>query len=285
MVPSEMRKTAAARVEKAKSTVYESARAWPISSADGASELQVADPDHGRARRGGRDEGQGHEEEAAAEEDGGEEAVLALADLVADHGDEPQEHDAGERRQVEPAHDDAQVLPGREQPHQLRVVGPRRGESSGAGAAPPCTGRRRGGRRCSRPTVPAAARPGLVEAVATAARVGSRRPLLAPPIRRSRSRSRGTSSDRTPVPLRPDHSALVAGLTLHPIGRTASGPRDLLGDTGPGQAWSDRRTDRLRFGAIDALALRQTRRIARDGGKEDLDAHRRIPRRSVLSRA
>ena len=50
---------------------------------------------------GGGHEQHGDEQQAAAQEHGREEAVLAAADPVPDHPDEPQEGDAGERDQVQ----------------------------------------------------------------------------------------------------------------------------------------------------------------------------------------
>src|SRR5215217_9006073 len=50
----------------------------------------------------GGDEEDRHGQQVAAQEDGGEEAILAVADQVADDGDEPQEGDAGERGEVDP---------------------------------------------------------------------------------------------------------------------------------------------------------------------------------------
>jgi hypothetical protein len=53
------------------------------------------------AAHAGGDEQHRDEEQAAGEEHGGEEAILTVADQVPDDGDEPQERDAGERREVD----------------------------------------------------------------------------------------------------------------------------------------------------------------------------------------
>ena len=50
------------------------------------------------------------EEQSAAQENGGEEAVLDRADLLADHPDEPQEGDACERHQVQTQPDQGPAL-------------------------------------------------------------------------------------------------------------------------------------------------------------------------------
>jgi hypothetical protein len=55
----------------------------------------------GRARNGRGHEQHADEQQAAAQEHGGEQAVLALADPVPQHPDEPQEGDPGERDQVQ----------------------------------------------------------------------------------------------------------------------------------------------------------------------------------------
>ncbi len=82
-----------------------------------------ADADDRPARDGHGGEQESHEEQPAAEEDGREEPVLALPDLVTDDRDEPQEHDPGERRQVQPADEASEVLPRGELAGQLCVAG------------------------------------------------------------------------------------------------------------------------------------------------------------------
>ena len=104
------RKTAAARVANANSSAYDSARVTSTSRPTVRRLAKVADTDDRPAGDSGRGEQDGHEEQSAAEEDGREEAVLALTDLVPDDSDEPQEHDPGERRQVQPADDAREVL-------------------------------------------------------------------------------------------------------------------------------------------------------------------------------
>ena len=117
------RKTAAARVAEGEQQGVRE-RAGDLDLAGRWRRLaQVADADDRPARDGHRGEQDGHEEQAAAEEDGREEAVLALPDLVADDRDEPQEHDPGERRQVQPADERREVLARGELPDQLRVAG------------------------------------------------------------------------------------------------------------------------------------------------------------------
>jgi hypothetical protein len=64
-----------------------------------------------QAGRGDRaHEQHGQEEQPAAQEDGGEQAVLGRAQLVAEHTDKPEERDAGERHQVETEPDQVSTL-------------------------------------------------------------------------------------------------------------------------------------------------------------------------------
>jgi hypothetical protein len=112
----------------------------------------------GSAHDGRRREEEGHEEQAAAEEHGREEAVLALTDLVADDGDEPQEHDPRERREVHAADHDGEVLARGESLQDVRPVRrdpqqqERRGEEGGEQEAGDA-------RRPRRPELP----PGLLD--------------------------------------------------------------------------------------------------------------------------
>ena len=73
------------------------------------------------------DEHERDEDEAAAQEHGRKEAVLALADLVADDRDEPQERDARERREVEAADDRRRFAAGGEHVGDAGIAGGQQG--------------------------------------------------------------------------------------------------------------------------------------------------------------
>ena len=92
----------------------------------------------------GGDEEDRHGQQVAAQEDGGEEAILAVADQVADDGDEPQEGDAGERGEVDPdERDPAGVLFEVEVADLCRGGWRRRAGGAGAGPRRGRAGRRR----------------------------------------------------------------------------------------------------------------------------------------------
>ncbi len=85
---------------------------------------------HGADDRRG-DEQHPQEQEAAAEKHGCKEAILALAELVANDADEPQKGDSGERQQIERELNDARVR-GDPRARGLRIGGDRAPKQSEA---------------------------------------------------------------------------------------------------------------------------------------------------------
>ena len=91
-------------------------RGPPVGRGRGSRRSVAGNEAHDHARRDRlSDEQDGDEEKPAAEEHGGEEAVLTLADAVADDADEPQEGDGRERDQGKAGQQEVALGRGREQ--------------------------------------------------------------------------------------------------------------------------------------------------------------------------